>query len=157
MDDMDGLTPSEARDALAVAANAHQLVAAEIGLPRTYWWFLAAGWLGLATLGEFGPSWLTTVATVAFGAAHSFFASRFLDGRNRTSGLQVSRSVVGRHTPIVVIAMLISLVALTIGAAVALDADGASHAALWSGLFVAAIVGFGGPEILKVLLRWARV
>ncbi|MGN6723363.1 MAG: hypothetical protein ACTHJM_12205 [Marmoricola sp.] len=153
---MDGITPSEARDALAATESARQLVAAEIGLPRGYWWFLAAGWLGLGALGQFGPGWLTTVATIAFGAAHSSFASRFLDGRNRTSGLQVSRSVAGRRTPIVVIAMLLVLVGVTVGVALGLDADGASHPTLWSGVFVAVIVGLGGPEILKVLLRWAR-
>jgi hypothetical protein len=68
----------------------------------------------------------------------------------------VSRSVAGRRTPIVVITMLLALVALTVGAALALDADGAGHAQLWAGLFVATLVGLGGPEILKVLLRWAR-
>ena len=153
---MDGITPDQARDALAITENARRVVAAEVGLPRGYWWFLAAGWLALGALGQFGPSWLTTVATVAFGAAHSFFASRLLGGRNRTSGLQVSSSIAGRRTPIVVIAMLLGLVALTIGAALALQADDADHATLWAGLFVAAIVGLGGPEILKLLLRWAR-
>lgn len=153
---MEGITSGEAREALAVAENARRIVAAEVGLPRVYWWFLAAGWLALGALGQFGPSWLTTLATVGFGAAHSFFASRLLDGRNRTSGLQVSRSVTGRRTPIVVIAMLLGLVGLTVGAALALQADGADHPTLWAGAFVAAIVGLGGPETLRVLLRWAH-
>lgn len=153
---MDGITSDQARDALAVAENARRIVAEEVGLPRAYWWFLAAGWLGLGAVGQFGPSWLTTVATVAFGAAHSFFASRFLGGRNRTSGLQVSGAVAGRRTPVVVIGMLLGLVALTVAAALALQADGADHPTLWAGVFVAAIVGLGGPEILKSLLRWAR-
>ena len=150
---MDGITPDQAREALSVAENARRVVAAEVGLPRGYWWLLAAAWSGLAALGQFGPGWLTAVATFAFGAGHAYFASRLLDGRNRTSGLQVSRSVAGRRTPIIVIAMLLALVALNVGVALALRADGTDHAALWSGLFVAAVVGLGGPEILGLLQR----
>ncbi|MFD0431810.1 hypothetical protein ACFQ60_45460 [Streptomyces zhihengii] len=52
--------------------------------------------------------------------------------------------------------MLLGLVAVTVVAALALDADGAAHAALWAALPVAAVIGFGGPEILTVLRRWAR-
>ena len=154
---MDGITPDQARDALAVAENARRQVAAEIGMPRLYWWGLAAGWLVLGTLGEFAPAWVTTIATVAFGAGHSTVASRFLDGRNRTGSLQVSASVAGHRTPLVVIGMLLTLVALTVGLTLGLNADGADHPAIWGALFVAAVVGLGGPEILRVLLRWARV
>lgn len=153
---MEGITPEQARDALAIADNAQRGVAAEVGMPRAYWWGLAAGWLALGTIGEFAPPWVTTIATVAFGAGHATVASRFLDGRRRTSRLQVSSSVAGPRTPLVVIGMLLALVALTIGISVGLDADGADHAALWGGLFVAAVVGLGGPEILAVLRRWTH-
>lgn len=153
---MEWITPDQAREALAVANNARRQVAAEVGLPRVYWWGLAAGWLALGSLGAFAPTWVTTVATIAYGAGHSTIASRFLGGRNRTDGLQVSAAVAGHRTPLVVIGMLVALVAVTVAVSVGLDADGARHAGLWGALFVAAIVGLGGPEILKVLLRWAN-
>jgi hypothetical protein len=52
--------------------------------------------------------------------------------------------------------MLVLLVALTVAAALLIDADGAGHAALWAAVVVAAVVGFGGPEILRTLRRWVR-
>lgn len=153
---MDGITSDQAREALAIADHARREVAAEIGLPRVYWWAMAAGWMALGSVGAFAPTWVTTVATIAFGAAHSTIASRFLNGRNRTGRLQVSASVAGRRTPVVVIGMLLALVAVTVGISLGLDADGAHHAGLWGALFVAAMVGFGGPEMLSRLLRAAR-
>lgn len=153
---MADITPDQARSALDTADLARRHVSDELGLPRPYWWGLAAGWLVLGVLGDVGPAWLVTVATLAFGAGHSFIASRILDGRRRTSRLQVSRSVAGHHIPLVVIGMLVVLVAVTIGLAFALQADGVEHAATWAGLIVALIVGFGGPEMLRVLCRWTH-
>ncbi|WP_327139437.1 hypothetical protein [Nocardia sp. NBC_01327] len=153
---MDNTAPDQARAALDAAAAAQRRVADEVGLPRGYWWAMAAGWLVLGVIGGVGPTWLISVATLAFGMGHSALASRLLDGRRRTDQLQVSASVAGRRTPLVVIGMLLGLVALTVGVAFALDADGARHAGIWAGVFVAAIIGFGGPEMLRVLRRWAR-
>lgn len=148
---MERITTDQAREALDRATAARGRVAAEVGLPRGYWWALAAAWVALGALGDVGPSWLATVATVAFGVGHSVFATRLLDGRRRTSELQVSAAVAGRRTAPIVVGMLLALVALTIGVALALDADGARHVGLWAGLFVGVLVGFGGPEILRVL------
>lgn len=153
---MQNITPEQARSALDVAEAARGRVAEEVGLPRWYWWAMAAAWLVLGAIGEFGPAWLATAATVAFGAAHATVASRLLAGRRRTQQLQVSAAVAGPRTPLVVVGMLVGLVVVTIAAAFALDADGAGHPGLWAALLVAAIVGFGGPELLRVLRRWAQ-
>jgi len=78
-----------------------------------------------------------------------------LSGQQRTSGVRVSAEVAGARIPLVVIGMLLGLVMLTIGVGFALDADGTRHAGLAAALVVAAVVGLGGPEILRVLRRWA--
>ncbi|MYS22110.1 hypothetical protein GA0115240_138219 [Streptomyces sp. DvalAA-14] len=153
---MDDVAPEQARSALDVVERARQEVAEEIGLPRGYWWAMAAGWVVLGTLGDVLPSWAAGMATVAFSVGHTTVASRLLDGRRRTDRLQVSSAVAGHRIPLVVVGMLAGLVGLTVAAAVALDADGAGHAGIWATVLVAAVVGFGGPEILRVLRRWVR-
>lgn len=153
---MENIAAEEARAALDQAERARHQVAEEIGLPRGYWWAMAAGFVLLGVLGDAAPPWLGTMATVAFGAAHATVASRLLDGRRRTGRLQVSRAVAGRRTPLVVVGMLLGLVAVTILAALALDADGAGHPGIWATVLVAAVVGFGGPEILRTLRRLAH-
>jgi hypothetical protein len=153
---MDDIAPDEARVALEAADRARRQVAEEIGLPRGYWWAMAGGWIALGVLGSETPAWLATTATVCFSAGHSVLASRLLDGRRRSSRLQVSASVAGGRTPLVVVGMLLGLIAVTVLAALALDADGAGHAGIWASVLVAAIVGCGGPEILQVLRRWVR-
>jgi hypothetical protein len=150
------ISPEEARSALGVTADARRRVADEVGLPRLYWWVMAGAWVVLGVIGDLGPWWAASIATIAFGVGHSTVASRLLAGRRRTQGLQVSADVAGRRTPLIVIAMLLGLVAITIAAGFALDADGAGHAGIWAALFTAMIVGFGGPEVLRVLRRWAR-
>jgi hypothetical protein len=153
---MDDIAAEEARTALGVADRARRQVAQEVGLPRGYWWAMAGGWLLLGVLGSLAPPWLAGMATAVFGAAHTTLASRLLDGRSRTGGLRVSRAVAGRRVALIVVGMLLGLVAVTVAAALALDADGAGHAAIWAAVVVAAVVGFGGPEILRVLRRWAH-
>lgn len=148
--------PHDASAALAAIERARLRVADQVGLPRVYWWGMAAGWVLLGVLGDLGPAWLSSAATVAFGAAHATVASRLLDGRRRTRGVRVSAAVAGRRTPLVVIGMLLALVALTVGFAIALDADGAGHPAIWAAVVVGAVVGLGGPEILRVLRRLVR-
>ncbi len=153
---MGDTTPADARAALDAVDHATARVADEVGLPRWYWWLLAAAWVCLGVIGDFGPQWLAIAATVGFGIAHSTIASRRLNGRRRTGRLQVSADTAGRRVPVVVIGMLIALVAVTIAAGFLLDADGARHAGTAAAVFVAAIVGLGGPEILRTLCRWAN-
>ncbi|MEU6404969.1 hypothetical protein [Streptomyces sp. NPDC046985] len=153
---MDDIAPDEARTALDAAAHARRQVAEEIGLPRGYWWAMAAGWLVLGGLNGVAPAWLAGVATAGFGVGHSVLASRLLDGRRRTDRLRVSSTVAGHRVPFVVVGMLLGLVAVTVLAGLALDADGAGHPSVWAAALVAAVVGFGGPEILRVLRRMVR-
>ncbi|MER5780115.1 hypothetical protein ABT104_00065 [Streptomyces mobaraensis] len=153
---MDNIVPEQARTALDAVDSARRRVAEEVGLPRGYWWAMAAGWLVLGVLNTVLPGWPAGIATVGFGVGHSMLASRLLDGRRRTDRLQVSATVAGRRIPLVVIGMLLGFVGVTVLAAFALDADGADHAGIWAAALVAAVVGFGGPEMLRVLRRWAR-
>ncbi|MEU1075981.1 MULTISPECIES: hypothetical protein [unclassified Streptomyces] len=153
---MENIASDQARAALDAVERARGKVAEEVGLPRGYWWAMAAGWLLLGALGTWTTPWVAGIATTVFGAAHGTFASGLLNGRRRTGQLQVSAAIASRRIPLVVIGMLIALVALTVLAALALDADGANHAAMWAAALVAAIVGFGGPEILRVLRCWVR-
>ncbi|OPF83097.1 hypothetical protein VT50_0205090 [Streptomyces antioxidans] len=150
------IAPEQARTALDAADRARHQVAEEVGLPRGYWWAMATGWLLLGVLGTVLPPWLAGIATVAFGVGHGVLAARLLDGRRRTDRLQVSAAVAGRRIPLVVVGMLFGLVAVTVLVALALDADGAGHAGIWAAVLTAAVVGFGGPEILRVLRRWVR-
>ncbi|WAC56713.1 hypothetical protein [Gordonia sp. SL306] len=151
---MTDMTPEQARAALAAADRARRDVAEEIGLPRAYWWAMAGGWLVLGLLGQFAPWWVVTVATALFGAGHAAVASRLLDGRRRSSRLQVSRTVADRRIPLIVIAILLTAVAFTIALAFALQADGAGHPSLWAAVITALVVGFGGPEMFTVARRW---
>lgn len=107
-------------------------------------------------IGQFGPQWLIIAATITFGAVHSAFASRLLAGRNRTGMLQVSAEVAGNRVALIVIGMLLTFVAMQVLAVVALDADGAGHSQLWAAGMVALTLNFGGPEILRTLLRLGR-
>lgn len=153
---MENVAPDQARAALDAVERARRRVAEEVGLPRGYWWAMAAGWVVLGVIGDVGPQWLVIAATLIFGAGHAVVASRLLNGRQRTRQLQVSAAVAGPRTPIVVVGMLFALVALTIGVAMALHADGDRNPGIWAAVLVAAIIGFGGPEILRVLRHWFR-
>ncbi|MEV7442856.1 hypothetical protein AB0O22_17150 [Streptomyces sp. NPDC091204] len=97
-----------------------------MGLPRGYWWAMAADWLLLGVLGSLASPWVAAGATLAFGMGHATLASRLLGRRRRTDRVQVSRTVAGRRLPLVVVGMLLGLVAVTVAAALALDADGPS-------------------------------
>ncbi|AXK35803.1 hypothetical protein DVA86_27410 [Streptomyces armeniacus] len=152
---MDAIASEQARASLDAAEHARRQVTEEIGLPPGYWWAMAAGWLVLGACGAVLP-WLAGIAAGLFGAGHAVFASRLLTGRRRTRQIQVSASVAGRRIPVVVVGMLLGLVAVTVLAALALDADGAGHASIWAGGLMAVVIGFGGPDILRVLRGWAR-
>jgi hypothetical protein len=154
---MSEMTPADARAALDAVDRAGAQIADEVGLPRWYWWLLACAWVVLGVIGDLGPQWLAIGATVGFGIVHSTVAAHRLGGRRRTDRLQISAATVGPRVPVLVIGMLAALVAVTIAAGFALHVDGARHPGIGAAVFVAAIVGLGGPAILRVLYRWARV
>lgn len=151
---MPDITPDQARSALAGIDSAHRHVADEIGLPRAYWWAMAGGWIALGAVGDLCPPWAVTVATVAFGAGHAIVASRLLDGRRANPHVRVTRALTDRRIPLIVIGILVTAVAVTIGLGFALAANGAADAAIWASVIVAAIIGFGGPDIFRVARRW---
>ncbi|WP_020106904.1 hypothetical protein [Nocardia sp. 348MFTsu5.1] len=153
---MADIDPEEARGALESADRARRQMSDEVGLPATYWWGLAAGWLLLGVVVEFCPWWISMAATILFGIGHSVVASRLLSGRRRTSGVQVSREVTGAKNAMLVVGILLMLVALTIAFALILDAQDVGMPALWSALIVAVLTGIGGPEILAAVRKWTR-
>jgi hypothetical protein len=68
------VTAAEARSALDAVGRERRRVLDEVGLPAWYWWGPAVGWVVLGVIADVGPSWLTTVATIVFGAVHSSVA-----------------------------------------------------------------------------------
>jgi hypothetical protein len=153
-DDMTHPTsPAEAQVALDGVAWAREQVIGQIGMPWWYWWGLAACWVGLGVMSDLGVSaWILTAATVAVGAVHSAVFNRLLAGR-AGSGVQVRRSVAGRHSELRVIGFLLVLVALTVVSALLLDWDGAGHPGTWSGIFTATVLLLGGPRVMAWIRR----
>jgi hypothetical protein len=142
------VTPLEARAALDAIDRGRQRVIDEIDLPRWYWWGLAIGWIVLGFISDLNKPWVSVTATLAFGVAHSAVAPRVLSGRHRSGRLSVSAQVAGRETPRLVLGMLIALIPVTVGVALALQADGANHPATIASCFVAVIIVLGGPRLL---------
>lgn len=146
-------TAAEAQAALERTARAERGVAAEVGLPRGYWWAMATGWVVLGIIGDLAPWGVVAAATIAFGAGHATLAGRLLDGRRRSRQVRVSAAVAGRRTLVLVIGMLVAFVVLTVAAALALDADGAAHPAIEAGVLIAVVIALGGDQLLRALLR----
>jgi branched-subunit amino acid transport protein AzlD len=146
------ISESEARLALDAVERRRQQVAAEINVPGWYWGSLAVGWVGLSVLTTYGPVWATTVATLAFGAAHSAVAPRVISGRRGSSQLSIRQDLVSKRVPALVLGFLVVMTILTVGIALVLDADGARHPAILAGVIVAALVLTGGPA----LMSWVR-
>lgn len=147
------VTSGEASEALGAVDAATRRMAAEVGLPRWYWWVMGGGWLGMGVLSDLAPAWVASAATLGFGMAHASLAPRLLHGRQRTDGVRVSADVAGRHVGALVLALLLVLVGLGVGVALVLDADGARHAAIWAGLIIGILAAFGGPDLLAAELR----
>jgi uncharacterized membrane protein YkvI len=147
------ITPGEAQAALAAADRGRRAVIDEIALPAWYWWFLALGWIALGVLSDVGNPWISTTATILFGAVHATVAPRVIDGRHRSDRLTVSRDVAGRHIGRVVIGAVMAMAVVTVAAALAVNADGTEHPATVASVFVAAIIVLGGPRLLDALRR----
>ena len=145
----------EARLALDTVEHRRLQVIAEIDVPRWYWWGLAAGWVGLGVITDLGHAWVTLVATFAFGTVHSVVAQHVLSGRHGSRQLSVRRGVVGRHTPLVLVGLLVGLAAVTVGLALLAEADGAGHPVTMASVVVAVAILCGGPAVMAAIRRRA--
>lgn len=149
------VTGEQARAALDAVEQGRRRVIGEIDLPGWYWWGMGAGWIALGAISDLAGPWVAAAATLAFGAAHASIAPRVLSGRHRSGALSVSAEVAGRQVPRLVVSGLVAMVVLTIAAALAVDADGARHPALVASVLAAAIIVFGGPQLLAGVRRRA--
>jgi hypothetical protein len=146
---------SAAQDALRSIAQRRHEVVAEIDVPRWYWPGMAGGWLGLGLIADYGPPWVSTVATLAFGAAHASIAPRVLSGRRASSRLAIHDDVATRRIPALIIGLLIAMAGVTVGFALWLHADGARHPATWASVIVAALLLAAGPALMGAIRRRA--
>lgn len=147
------INPLEARAALDTIDRGRRRVVDEIDLPQWYWWGLALGWVGLGIITDLKHPWVTSAATLLFGAVHATVAPRVTSGRHRTTQLSVRAEVAGRNTAGLVIVGLILLAGLTIAGALAASADGARHPVTIASVLVAVIIVLGGPRLLAVVRR----
>lgn len=150
---MANVDPQQAHDALDVVASARRRVQDDLGLPRAYWWVMGLGWIGLGVITFYAAPWITTLATICFGAVHASAASRWFDGRHRTGRVSVARSVGGGRVAWTIVGVLIGAIAVTILLALGLDADGSQHAVIWSSVVVGAGLAVGGPTFLEAALK----
>jgi hypothetical protein len=150
----DQLSASEAQVALDTIERRRLSVIEEIDVPWWYWWGLALGWIALGVIADVGPEWLTTVATVAFGAAHASVAPRVISG-HASRNVSVRANHAPRHLARIVIGGLVALGALTVGLALLAQADGAEHPATIASVIVAIIIVLGGPLLLSAARKRA--
>jgi hypothetical protein len=78
-----------------------------------------------------------------------------IGGRQRTKQLSVRADVAGRSTPLLVLAGLLGLAALTVAGAVAASADGSRHPVTIASIVVAVVVLFGGPRLMAAVRQRA--
>jgi len=139
--------------ALQAIALRQQQVIDEVDMPAWYWGGLGAAWVGLGVVIDLDHPWLTTAATVLFGAAHASGFSRANAGRRRTGRLSVRADVVGRHVTALVLAFIVVLGAATVALSLLASADGARHPATFAGVAVGIAVACGGPTLMAALRR----
>jgi hypothetical protein len=144
---------AEARAALLDVERRRRRVIDEIDVPPWYWWFLAGGWVLLGVLAELTPALVSVVATVAFGAVHAAISPRVLSGQHRSRSLSVRRDLVDHRLRAYVLAAMVALVAVTIGVALVVNADGARHPSIIASAFVAVIIVIGGPRLTAAVRR----
>jgi hypothetical protein len=149
-----GVTDSEAKEALDAIERSRRQVIDEIDMPRWYWWGLALGWIGLGVVADLKRPWLSIAATLAFGAVHAAVSHLVIGGRHRTTQLSVRRR--GRPTcRCSWSAVSVGLVGLTIICAIAASVDDARHPVTMASLFVAVVILLGGPRLMAAIRRRA--
>ncbi|MCK9904674.1 hypothetical protein CC117_23645 [Parafrankia colletiae] len=154
---MDEVSAQEARAALATVERGRLSVVERIAVPAWYWWFVAAGWVVLGILGDLGNPWVTSTATLLFGALHAGVAPRVVSGRHGSGELSVRAEVAGGRVTVAVLGGLVLLTGVTVGAAFALSADGSGHPATGASVLAAVIVLLGGPMLIARVRRTARL
>jgi hypothetical protein len=147
----DYVTDTEARVALHDVEQARKRVIDQIGMPKWYWWGLAACWIALGVLNDVANAWIVAIGTITFGAVHSAVSQRLLAGRQRTSDVKVRADVAGRRTPLIVFGFLIGLAGVTVAAAFAVYADGAEHPGTIASVLVAVMILLGGPRVMAAV------
>jgi len=155
MDELDELTPEQARAALDTVERSRRRVIDEIDVPRWYWAGLATGWIVLGVVADSHHSLVTTLATLAFGAAHSSVAPRVVGGRHRSSRMSVRADVAGPRLAAWVLGSLVALTGVTVTTALILNADDARHPATGAAVLAAVVVMLGGPLLLGAARRRA--
>lgn len=147
------ISEADARLALNSIERQRRQVVAEIDVPAWYWWGVALGWVALGVIADLKHPWVSLAATAAFGAIHGSIAHRVLSGRRGSPQLSVRAELVGHRLPAYVVGFLVVLVAVTIGAALAINADGADHPATIASVMVAIAIVCGGPSIVDRFRR----
>jgi hypothetical protein len=147
----DHLTHAEARHAFHEIERARKQVIDQIGMPSWYWWGLAGCWIGLGVASDVASLWVTSAATLGFGAVHSAVSHRLISGRRRTNDVKVSADTAGRRVPSLVFGCLIGLAGVTIAAGFAASADGARHPATLASVLVAVVILLGGPRLMAAI------
>lgn len=148
-------TPEQARAALDTVERSRRRMIDEIDVPAWYWAGVGGGWIVLGVIAELNNPWFTSLATLAFGAAHSWVAPRVVDGRHRSRRASVHPDLVGRWLARAVLGGLVALVGLTVAVALALNADGTRHPAIAASVLAAVTVVLGGPLLLATVRRRA--
>jgi hypothetical protein len=151
------ISETEARLALSSIERHRLQVVAEINVPAWYWFAMAAGWVGLGVISDFGPAWATLAATILFGAAHSSIAPRVISGRRGSPQLSIRSDLVSRRVPLLVLGFLIVMAVVTVGLALIFNADGARHPAPLGSVVVALLVLTGGPALMAAVRRRAEL
>jgi hypothetical protein len=152
---MDELTPEQARAALDTVERSRRRVIDEIDVPGWYWAGLASGWIVLGVVADLHHALATTLATLAFGAAHSSIAPRVVNGRHRSSRMSVRADIAGPRLAAWVLGSLVALAAVTVAAALLLNADDAHHPATGAAVLAAVVLVLGGPLLPAAARRRA--
>jgi hypothetical protein len=150
---MQELTPDQARAALDTVERSRRRVIDEIDVPAWYWASVAVGWVVLGVIADLDHPWISSVATLGFGAGHAWIAPRVINGRHRSGQVSVRADLAGRWIARMVLGGLVALVGVTVLAALALNADGTRHPAVAAAVLAAVIVVLGGPLLLATVRR----